>query len=109
MILYRNFTVAPVADNAGYLVTIRGGSPFYCGRSAWALRLPTHPAPFITEIVYDSMAAVGFAGVDADEEVLMRRDRERRRRGRQSRQNARRRRANKIASKAKKTLKANGK
>jgi hypothetical protein len=49
------------------------------------------------------MAAVGFAGVNADEEVL-----ERRRRGRQSRQNARRRRANKIASKAKKRLKANG-
>jgi spore germination protein YaaH len=65
--------------------------------------------PFIIEIVYDSMAVVGFAGVDADEEVLMRRDRERRRRGRQSRQNARRRRANKIASKAKKRLKANGK
>jgi hypothetical protein len=63
--------------------------------------------PFIIGIVYDSMAAVGFAGVDADEEVLMRRDRERRRRGRQSRQNARRRRANKIASKAKKRLKAN--
>ena len=62
----------------------------------------------IIGIVYDSMAAVGFAGVNADEEVLMRRDRERRRRGRQSRQNARRRRANKIASKAKKRLKANG-
>jgi hypothetical protein len=28
MILYRNFTVAPVADNAGYLLTIRGRSPF---------------------------------------------------------------------------------
>jgi hypothetical protein len=63
----------------------------------------------IVGIVYDSMAAVGFAGVHADEEVLMRRDRERRRRGRQSRQNARRRRANKIASKAKKRLRANGK
>jgi hypothetical protein len=58
---------------------------------------------FIIGTVYDSMAAVGFAGVNADEEVL-----ERRRRGRQSRQNARRRRANKIASKAKKRLKANG-
>jgi hypothetical protein len=66
--------------------------------------------PFIIGTVYDSMATVGFVGVDADEEVLMRRDRERRRRGRQSRQNARRRRrANKIASKAKKRLKANGK
>jgi hypothetical protein len=65
--------------------------------------------PFIIGIVYDSMAAVGFVSVDADEEVLMRRDRERRRRGRQSRQNARRRRANNIASKAKKRLKANGK
>jgi hypothetical protein len=55
------------------------------------------------------MAAVGFAVVNTNEEVLMRRDRERRRRGRQSRQNARRRRANNIASKAKKRLKANGK
>src|SRR5262245_10999061 len=56
MILYHNFTVAPVADNAGYLVTIRGKSPFGTFRplsaGSWMAGQLHAPVPFWRDVNY---------------------------------------------------------